>query len=732
MFFSLRLSRLPLWLLALALFPASLALADDTPPKAIPGDLVTDYHGIKVADPYRALEDVQSPQTQLWAKAQASYTRQQLDQLPGLKVLREQMNAIDTEQSPVISKLQITPDGTLFYLKRLPGENVTKLYMRTTATGLERRLIDPEVWQKKTGTSYSINNFTVAPDGRHIAAVISKADAELGELQIFSTTTGEQVLPSVSGIWGELPALWSRDSRSFLYEQGREALTPGGQPFGKMQIFQRYLAGGKDRKLIGWGEKFGAVVREKDWLFIDPNSSPQYTLTFQNEGVSSNTRLSIAPTATLTRDSQNTRWIPVFDTDADIQVTGAAGQYVYGLTFKDAPRYRILRYDLDHPKQAPLEVVAQPKGVLDDLAVAADGLYYVVRTGSVSELFWMRHGAKPGTAERVALPFVGAVSLFQASADVPGVAFRLEGWTRESQIFRVQGTKVAEVGLVPPSKSKIGEDWVAEESSCTSHDGVEVPMSLIYKKGLAKDGSHPTLMDGYGGYGISEPAVFIRKLDPWLQLGGIYVNVKPRGGGAYGREWYQAGVEPRKSNTWKDMIACAQTLIARGYTSSNKLAVQGTSMGGVAVGRSITERPDLFAVGIVRVGITEAVRFIEATSNGPNHEDEMGSVKTAPGIKQLLAMSTYHQIKDGERYPAVLFTAGMNDNRVAPWITFKTFARLSAATSSSKPVLLRIESEGGHGVTTTAEQRNAEWADRLAFILWNIGDPEFQPLPKAK
>jgi prolyl oligopeptidase len=237
------------------------------------------------------------------------------------------------------------------------------------------------------------------------------------------------------------------------------------------------------------------------------------------------------------------------------------------------------------------------------------------------------------------------------------------------------------------------------------------------------------LVDGYGGYGLPENAYFNRRMHAWFERGGLFVEVKPRGGGAYGRDWYQSGVGARKSNTWKDMIACAETLIARGYTSRGKIAVHGTSMGGVAAGRAVTERPDLFAVAIIRVGITEAVRFIEATTNGPNHESEMGSVKTEAGVRQLLAMSTYHQIKDGTPYPAVLFTAGMNDNRVAPWIAFKTFARLSAATSSARPVLLRVESAAGHGMSSTAEQRNSEMADRLAFILWNTGDKAFQPEP---
>jgi len=295
--------------------------------------------------------------------------------------------------------------------------------------------------------------------------------------------------------------------------------------------------------------------------------------------------------------------------------------------------------------------------------------------------------------------------------------------------LRVDGLRAAPADLAPPAPGHVGEDWEAEETTCTSHDGAEVPMSVLYRRGMVKDGSHPTLLNGYGGYGIPELAFFSRRLDAWLQRGGLFVDVKPRGGGALGPAWYQAGVGAKKSNTWKDMIACAQALVERGYTSTPKLAIQGYSMGGIAVGRAITERPDLFGVAIVRAGITDSIRYIEATSNGSNHEFEMGSLKTAEGVRQLLAMSTYDAIRPSTSYPAVLFTAGVNDNRVAPWQSFKAFARLSAASTSGKPILLRVDGEVGHGISMTASQSNAEFADRLAFILWNTGDTEFQPLP---
>ena len=709
--------------------------AQPLPLKAVPGDLVTDYFGMKVADPYRALEDRTSPTTQEWAKGNADYTRAQLDQLPGLKAMRERINALDADQSPLIRRLQVTPRGQWLYLKRMPGANFTKLYIRDSVAGKERLLLDPEVLKKTTGSNYSINNFTASPNGDFIATVIAKADAELGELQIISTKTGKQVLPAVPRIWGETLALWNRDGKSLVYIQQPPAENVD-TPFGKMQIYVRKLDGSPDQKLMGFGATFGPEIRAKDWVYVEPASSPKYTVAAVAEGIGSNGRVLFALTADVAEDPTTTQWRELFGVDADVRGGGAHGHYFYTRTFKGASRYRIMRYDLDNPAAPAIEVAAQQKGVIDDMTIAADGVYFVVREGSVTDLYRLRHTDKPTPPEKVALPFVGAVTMFDADPNVAGLVFRLEGWTRESQMYRIDakpsGINVIAASIVPVSTSKVGQDWVAEESTCVSHDGVEVPMSIIYKRGLVKDGSHSTLINGYGGYGYAEPTYFNRKLDPWLQRGGIYVDVKPRGGGAYGRDWYQAGVGATKANTWKDMIACGQTLVQRGYTSPQKLAIEGTSMGGVAVGRAITERPDLFAAALVRVGITDTLRFIEASSNGPNHESEMGSAKTAEGVKQLLAMSTYHNIKAGEKYPAVLFTAGVNDNRVAPWIVYKSFARMAAATGSGKPVLMHVEFEGGHGVTTTASQRNAELADQFAFVLWNTGAADFQPVAAPK
>jgi len=723
-------------LLALALAAASPARADDAQPRAVPGDLVTDYHGVKVADPYRALEDLAAPATQSWASAESAYTRAQLDRLPGRAALARRIAALDADQPVIVTNLQITRAGRWFYLKRVPGDSVIRLVTRERAGAPERVLLDPEAWRRQTGIAHAINNYTASPDGRHVAAVISKADAELGELRVFDVATGADELAPVPYVWGELAAAWAPDSASLLYAQSRSAheaglrpaaaaSAPAVEPFGHMQLFSRSLAAGPDRAVAGAGRDFGPRVSDRDWILPDLGD-PRHVVAVLVEGVANDYRIVSADAAEVAKDPAHARWTQVVGLDARVRDETVSGHWLFVRSTKDAPRFRVLRYDLDKPAAAPVVMVEQQRGVIETIQGTADGLYYVMRTGSTSELFHL--AAEGGRPERVSLPFTGAVAPLQASPLVPGTVVSLVGWTHETQILAARGAHATSTDVVPPHDSHLGADWESEELACTSHDGVKVPMSLVHLRGMKLDGSHPVLLDGYGGYGEPVTAWFSPRIGAFLERGGVYAEVDPRGGGAYGYEWYQAGVGAKKANTWKDMIACAQALVDRKVTVPAKIAIQGTSMGGVAVGRAVTERPDLFGVAIVRVGITDAIRFIEATSNGPNHEDEMGSLATEAGVRQLLAMSTYHQARDGEKYPAMLFTAGMNDNRVAPWITFKTFSRLQAATSSGKPVLLRVEAAGGHGLSETAEQRNAELADRLAFVLWQTGDPDFQPL----
>jgi prolyl oligopeptidase len=263
------------------------------------------------------------------------------------------------------------------------------------------------------------------------------------------------------------------------------------------------------------------------------------------------------------------------------------------------------------------------------------------------------------------------------------------------------------------------------EVKARSHDGEMIPLSIIYKRGIKLDGSNPTLLAGYGAYGISRDPGFNPALLAWYEKGGVYAVAHVRGGGEYGEDWYKAGYKLTKPNTWKDFIACAQYLIQNGYTSPARLAGTGGSAGGILIGRAITERPDLFGAAIIQVGCSDMLRM-ETTPNGVPNIPEFGSVKTQDGFKGLYEMSAYNHVSDGTKYPAVMLTTGINDPRVEPWQSAKMAARLQAATASGKPVLLRVDYEAGHGIGSTKKQGEELTVDMWAFLLWQFGLPNFQ------
>lgn len=283
--------------------------------------------------------------------------------------------------------------------------------------------------------------------------------------------------------------------------------------------------------------------------------------------------------------------------------------------------------------------------------------------------------------------------------------------------------------LCPPTPDEDLTDVQVSEVKVPSHDGTLVPLSIIHRRGLKFDGSHPTLLNGYGAYGISQTPGSGPMLRAWVERGGVYAVAHVRGGGEYGEEWHRGGFQETKPNTWKDFIACAEYLIRQKYTAPRHLGGLGISAGGILMGRAITERPDLFGAAGIAVGATDMLRF-ETTANGVPNVAEFGSVKTEAGFRNLLAMSAYHHVKDGVRYPAVLLHTGINDPRVDPWLAAKMTARLQAATASGQPVLLRVDYQNGHGPGVTRQQQLATYADGCAFLFWQLRHPDFQPNPK--
>jgi prolyl oligopeptidase len=308
-----------------------------------------------------------------------------------------------------------------------------------------------------------------------------------------------------------------------------------------------------------------------------------------------------------------------------------------------------------------------------------------------------------------------------------GVLVETRSWIQAGRLYCYDpgANAITDTRLLPQGKFDRPETLTSSEVLVASHDQVKVPLSIIHRKDIQLDGTNPTLLSGYGAYGFTNSMRFDPVQLAWLERGGVIAVAHVRGGGAFGKQWHHAGRRLTKPNTWKDFIACAEYLVNAGYTSPTKLAGKGGSAGGILIGRAITERPDLFAAAQISVGCTDMLRF-ETTMNGPPNVPEFGTVTKADEFRGLLAMSTFHQINDGTKYPAVLLTHGINDPRVEPWESAKATARFQAATASGRPVLFRVDYHSGHGIGSTKRQRHEELADVWSFLLWQFGDAEFQ------
>jgi prolyl oligopeptidase len=400
---------------------------------------------------------------------------------------------------------------------------------------------------------------------------------------------------------------------------------------------------------------------------------------------------------------------------------------LYLIVEKNAPNRKLVQVDMSHPDIANAKEIlpASEEEILVGVYAARDALYVLSKSGVKFQVRRMAYG-KPNQWRNVHLPYPGGIFTLETSNLMSGINFALRSWVEPSQRFQYDpaSNKMTELALVPKNPTDFSS-LEAREVEARSADGTMVPLSVFCKKGIQLDGSHPTLFEGYGAYGDSIDPYFEPAILAWIERGGVLAWAHVRGGGEFGERWHNAGRKETKQHTIDDMIAAAHYLIDNRYTSPDHLAVRGTSAGGIAVGGALVQYPELFAAAIDNVGATDLLRF-QNTPGGAANIPEFGDVAQPDGFKYLFAVSPYHHVVEGTKYPAVMGITGSNDPRVPSWVVAKMIARLQAATTSSRPVLLRVDFDEGHGLESTRSQFEQVRADEWSFILWQMGDPEFQ------
>ena len=747
-------------LLLAAFAAASTACAAEAPPATRVEPVVDTHHGVAVADPYRWIEDTAAPATRAWFVAQDAYARATLAALPGRAALRERLAALDT--ADVAVRDADWAGDRLFYLKRAPGEETFKLYVRDGLAAPERLLVDPDHYARP-GEPAAIDYFRAAPNGARVAFGIALAGSEDATLHVVDVATRAPVgAPIPRARWAT--PLFRFDGNVLFYTQQKDAPpgTPPAEILRDARVWQRvYGPGGatRDEALLGSGLAPDVAIGADDLPAIVVSPVSPFAIGVVHHGVQREVSLYVARLTELAGTA--TPWRKLAGPERGITDFDLRGAAIYVVANEDAPRQRVLRWPLADPRAftpAAAEVlVPESARVVRGVSVARDALYVQQTDGGASRLLRVRFdGASPppapakstargkgaparaapsrrrdpGPYGEIRLPFAGAIGERITNPLHAGALLRMEGWTESPGYFAVDAKSgaVTRTPLLPAARADFS-GVTSSQVRVRSHDGVEVPLSLVHAKGVLHDGRARVLLTAYGAYGVSEEPRFAPSLLAWIERGGVYAVAHVRGGGELGRDWHRAGHKATKPNTWRDAIAAADWLVRAQWTVPARLAIAGASAGGIAAGNAVVDRPDLFAAMVSTVGFHDTLRG-ETGLVGPANVPEFGTVATEQGFRDLLAMSSYARLADGVAYPAALFTVGFNDPRVDAWDPAKTAARMQAIAAgpggSGRPVLLRVDFAGGHGGGTTT-QRIDEQADVFAFLLWQTGAAGFAP-----
>ena len=713
----------PILALSLALSMAgSLAVSSAPPTQPAPPEpkcppatskvpVVDTYHGVKVSDDYRWLENWADPAVKAWSEAQNACTRGYLDQLPGREALRERFTALMGGATPSFYDLEFA-GGTLFAMKRQPPRQQPFLVTLASADdpGSAKTVVDPNLLDPRGMTA--MDWFVPSPDGKLVAVSLSVGGSEDGTAQVYEVATGKPVFEAIARVQegtGGGSLAWDKDSKGFTYTRYPRI---GERPKADENFFQQVY-----HHTLGTQEAGDTYSIGKDWpriaeAFLRRSDDGAYLLASVANGDGGEYAFYLlGPSGTWTRVS-----------DFKDQAVGAQfgpGGTLYLLSIKDAPRGKILRLALgDADLLKTTVVVPESEAVIEGFRPTDSRLYVRDLLGGPSRVRIFDADGK--SLGEVPVPPVSSVgSLIPVGRDdllFRGTSYLAPGaWYR----YDAESGKASKTALAETSPADFSDTEVIQ-TLATSKDGTKIPLVILRRKGTKLDGNNPALLTGYGGFGISERPGFSAARRVWIERGGIWAIASLRGGGDFGEDWHAAGKLTRKQNVFDDFTACARALVEQGYTRPGTLAITGGSNGGLLMGAELTQHPEMFKAVVSSVGIYDMLR-VELSTNGAFNVTEFGTVKDEAQFKALFAYSPYHAVKKGTAYPACLFKTGANDPRVDPMQSRKFVAALQAANGAKTPILLRTNAKAGHGLDMALSERIEESVDTYAFLFHQLG-----------
>jgi len=675
-------------------------------PKTKKVEQVDDYHGIKVVDPYRWLEDANSQETKAWIEEQNKITRAYLDSIPQRDKIRKRLTELWNYEK---YSAPFKRGDKYFYLKNDGLQNQSVLYVADSLQNEGRILLDPN--KLSPDGTISLTGFAVSEDGKLLAYGLSSGGSDWQEWRVRNVDTGEDLSDVIK--WVKFSGVsWTKDGKGFFYSrypEPDEKTKLAGQNFHHKLYYHKVGTSQSEDKLIyerpdhkEWG--FGGEVTE-DGMYLIINvwkdTDPRNLIFYKD----------------LTKqDSRVVELISEFEND--YRFLGNDGKIFYFLTDYQAPRKRIIAINIENPDRKNWrEVISQVDETIADANLV--GNYIIVSYLKDAYTQTKLYDLSGKFIREVKYPTIGTASGFYGRRNDTETFYTFTSFAVPPTIYRYNlATGFSEVFRQPSVKFN-PEEIEVKQVFYRSKDGTRVPMFIVHKKGIRLDGNNPTLLYGYGGFNISLTPSFSVSRIVWLEMGGVFAMPNLRGGGEYGEEWHRAGTKLKKQNVFDDFIAAAEWLINNKYTSPKKLAISGGSNGGLLVGAVLNQRPELFGAALPAVGVMDMLRFHKFTI-GWAWTSEYGSPDNPDEFKTIYAYSPLHNIKKGTKYPAVLITTADHDDRVVPAHSFKYAATLQEAQAGTAPILIRIETRAGHGAGKPTSKQIDEQADIYAFLIKNL------------
>ncbi len=670
-------------------------------PESRTADHVDDYHGRKIADPYRWLEEPDSEETKAWVTAQNKTTEEYLSEVSARPRIKSRLTEL---WNYVRYGVPTVRGGRYFYSRNDGLQNQAVLYTADSLTDEPRVLLDPN--KLSADGTVALSGYELTDDGKLMAYSLAEAGSDWETWRVRDVATAQDLPDEIR--WVKFSgASWTPDGKAFYYSRYDEP--KAGAEFtdsnyyqklylhklGTPQAEDRLIYERKDQKEWGFG---GSVTEDGRYLIIsvwrgtDPNNQVFYQ----------DLQIADAPVVEL-----------ITGYHAEYTFLANDGSTFYFKTDLDAPRYRVIAIDVAKPTERR-EIIPQGEGVLESADFFGDRIFCVYMTDAHNRV--SEFGLDGKLRRELKLPGIGTVGGFSGLRGEKETFYSFTGFTTPPIIYRYELATDAQTVFREAQVAFDPQAYETKQIFYTSRDGTRVPMFITHQKGLKLDGSNPTILYGYGGFNISLTPGFSAGRLAWLEMGGVLAIPNLRGGGEYGREWHEAGMIERKQNVFDDFIAAAERLIADGYTRPDRLAISGGSNGGLLVGACLAQRPELFGAALPDVGVLDMLRFHKFTI-GWAWVSEYGSADDAKQFETLVKYSPLHNLRPGGKYPATLVTTADHDDRVVPAHSFKFTAALQKAQAGDAPTLIRIETSAGHGAGTPTTKQIEELADTYAFLV---------------